>query len=1082
MYAGRLIFAGLLLLLLVTEVYARNTVRILVIHAYSQEYPWTKGQHQGFVDTLQQGLGHSAVLHTEYLDTKRLSYGAEYAEWFADYIDKKYKAANPKAIYVTDDNGLSFGLDHLSRIFPNAPLFFSGVNNFSVREQLDPERQTGIFEKKEPAPNLEAMRQLFGKVEQINVVGDDSNTYRAIARELHRELDAKQDFQVNYIAHNRIDKITAELRASGGAPVLLTTVGAMRNSRDEAMQLQEIIERITAAGSGAVISMEDAYLFDGVLGGFVTSGPAQGRAAADLLLSYLSGRRISELPPLLRSPNEYVFNDRVLQSLALELPLELAVKSKLLYPRSGIFERYRYLVVGLLVVLATAFIATLVLYTVHVTRGNRKLREQSQLLLEQGKRLEESEEKYRLLFERSEDPMLVIKGDQFTISNQAACRILGYDSLNSLQHVHPFNISPELQPDGLTSLAKGSAMMEEAYRKGYHRFEWIHQKKDGVPIPIEVSLTRIPFEGENALFCVWRDMTEQRRAQRALQEKTIYLNSVLRASVNVGIIATDPALNISYYNETVSSIFGLQPGELDGKDIHVFHGGGNDGPSRRIEMALQQARKDGEYRFSLERDQQDEKRYIDARISPITTEDGALSGYMLMAEDVTSQHKAEETIKFQAAYDALTALPNRRSLLERLAQDLSNCQRHGHFGALLFLDLDNFKHVNDSMGHPVGDALLKEVADRMRHAVRSEDTVARLGGDEFVVLLAEVGDSLEQALLDVQAIAEKLLQAISRPVTLEGHELHPRTSIGITLFPSQDKSPDDILRKADTALYQAKEAGRNTFKFFSSNMQKRVEQRMQLLTGLTQAMDRGEFEVHFQPQIDDADKLIGVESLVRWQRPGTGTVYPDDFIPLAEESGLIRPISEFVMRESLMAQLRWREYSPDQPPPLVAINISATQFDQNNFADNIVRILEQTDADASHLTLELTESMLLGDIETTIGKMRRLKELGIRFSIDDFGTGYSSLAYLKRLPIDEIKIDRSFIQDVPGNANDSAVVETILTLAKQLRLEVVAEGVENREALDFLKSRGCRIFQGYYFSKPVTAATLEQRFLTGHKG
>ncbi|MEW8323000.1 MAG: EAL domain-containing protein [Candidatus Thiodiazotropha taylori] len=1056
---------------------AADASRILVIHSYSQEYPWTKGQHDGFIEGLRQGQPTQTIIKTEYLDTKRTDYNNSYADWFGQYIEIKYRDFRPDVIYVTDDNSLDFGLTHLVKSFPKKPLIFSGVNDYSKRQKLNPELQTGVFEKKEIGPNLELVQQLFGKPDQIFIVGDNSNTYQAIERELRKKLPTAQFPKTVFLTDNNIDNIIKPLSSVENPLVLLTTLGAMRNNNGSTLKLNDTIKMIVASGSEIIISMEDAYLFDGVLGGYVTSGKAQGMAAATLVKAILNGVKVAELPPITKSPNEYIFSDPTLQALNLKLPTPIADKATILNPRIGFYGRYKQVILATIVILFLLLIASLILYNWLTSKQNKKLQKQSELLRLKKEQLSQSEEKYRLLFERPEEPMLVIKKNTFVIANDSSARLLGYESPQALQQIHPSALSPDKQPDGRPSIDKANEMMEQAYNTGYHKFEWQHLKKDGTPLLIEVSLTRIPFENDFALFCIWRDITEWRNAENALREKTTYLNSVLSASVNIGLIATDTSLKINYFNESAARIFGMEYNQLKEQSIHIFHAGHGPESKKRFEAAMQIAQDKGEYRFQLNLPIKGETRYLDARISPIREDNQELQGYILMIEDVTRQREAERLIKFQASYDHLTSLPNRRTLLTRLQQTISRCKRHSHLGAILFVDLDNFKRVNDSLGHSIGDSLLQEVAQRMLKDVRDEDTVARLGGDEFVVLLSESGNTLEKAIADIKQVADKLNETIAQPYLIDGHEIRTTTSIGISVFPTSDETADDILRQADTAMYQAKEAGRNTFRFFSLSMQKNIEARMHLLDELHHAIEENQFKVYFQPQFDSAMRVIGVESLVRWKKADSKIIQPGDFIPVAEESGLIQPINNFVLRHSLLKQLTWKKTYAEKVVKRVSVNVSAVQFNQDDFVQNILDIISQTGTDPSVLTLEVTESMLLHDIDATAFKMKQLKASGVRFSIDDFGTGYSSLAYLKRLPISEIKIDRSFIHDMLDDPNDAAVVETIVKLATQLGMETVAEGVENRDVLEQLVNFGCHAFQGFYFSQPVAAEEFEERFL-----
>lgn len=500
---------------------AADSVRILAVHAYSQEYPWTKGQHEGFVDAVSRGITTSPIIKTEYLDTKRVIFDAVYAEHYAKFIREKYQTFQPDAIYVTDDNGLIFGLNALAKIFPDTPLFFSGVNDYFVLTKLDPGRQTGVFEKKEIGPNLELLQKLFGDIRDIVVIGDNSNTYQAIKHELQQALSKRNDLHVNYIADKHLETILTRLRAIERPIVLLTTLGAIINAEGETLNLENTIAQITQSDAAVIISMEDAYLYDGILGGYVTSGVAQGGAAASLLLSYLQGTPMTSLAPIAKSPNEYIFDDRVLETLNLSLPENIEISSKILYPRKSFYQRNRHIIFLIIIFLTLALVTVSIIYIHLISHKNSELKKQSFRLKKQGRLLQESEEKYRLLFERSEDPMLVIYHNEFILANNAACHLLGCESLAELLQLHPSELSAKLQPDGNPSYEKANDMMQMAYLEGYHRFEWQHLKKDGGAILVEVSLTRIPYGDEHALFCIWRDISEQKATEKLKRDKEI---------------------------------------------------------------------------------------------------------------------------------------------------------------------------------------------------------------------------------------------------------------------------------------------------------------------------------------------------------------------------------------------------------------------------------------------------------------------------------------------------------------------------------------------------------------------------------
>lgn len=436
--------------------------------------------------------------------------------------------------------------------------------------------------------------------------------------------------------------------------------------------------------------------------------------------------------------------------------------------------------------------------------------------------------------------------------------------------------------------------------------------------------------------------------------------------------------------------------------------------------------------------------------------------------DITDRKQAEARIEYLAYYDALTELPNRRLLLDRLEQNISRARRYDHYGAMLYLDLDRFKNINDSLGHPIGDALLKEVSIRLTQDLRAEDTISRLGGDEFVMLLSDLGSDQEQAAVAAQQKAEAIRMRLAERYQIGGHELHITPSIGVAMFPTGLKgqeSGNDILRYADTAMYRAKDDGRDTIRFFLPNMQAAADARLVIEKELRFALERNEITLFFQPQVLSNGEIVGAETLARWIHPKKGFISPATFIPIAEATGLILPIGEFVLRTACEHLKLWDDQGLEIAH--LAVNVSPQQFRQPNFIRQVQSILEETGADPSKLGLELTEGMVIDNIVDTIEKMQGLKKLGLELSIDDFGTGYSSLAYLKKMPLDILKIDQSFVRDIETDISDAAIVDTIISMARHLDLKVIAEGVETEYELNFLEEKGCRLYQGFLFSKPV---------------
>jgi diguanylate cyclase (GGDEF)-like protein/PAS domain S-box-containing protein len=440
--------------------------------------------------------------------------------------------------------------------------------------------------------------------------------------------------------------------------------------------------------------------------------------------------------------------------------------------------------------------------------------------------------------------------------------------------------------------------------------------------------------------------------------------------------------------------------------------------------------------------------------------------YIVLLHDITSTKAAEDAIQHLAFYDQLTGLSNRRLLIDRLRQALAASARSGKEGALLFLDLDNFKSLNDTLGHDFGDLLLQQVAQRLRDCVRDGDTVARFGGDEFVVMVENLSPDSIEAAEQVDAVCSKIFVALNRPYDLGGREYHNNASIGVTLFRKREEAVEELLKQADIAMYQAKKAGRNTVRFFDPQMQGAVTNRAVLEGELRKALEKRQLHLYYQIQVDDAGRALGAEVLIRWSHPERGLISPAYFIPLAEETGLILPIGQWVL-DTACSQLKIWAQNPATRHLDLCVNISAKQFRQEDFVAQVQSAVRNHAIDPKRLNLELTESMLLENIEETIATMNAIRDVGVRFSLDDFGTGYSSLQYLKRLPLDQLKIDQSFVRDLATDESDKVIVRTIIAMAQSLNFDVIAEGVETLEQRDMLRIRGCHRFQGYLFGKPM---------------
>ncbi len=562
-----------------------------------------------------------------------------------------------------------------------------------------------------------------------------------------------------------------------------------------------------------------------------------------------------------------------------------------------------------------------------------------------------------------------------------------------------------------------------------------------------------------ALVIIGRDITRQRQSEQELRIAAITFES------QEGMLVAAADGTILRVNAAFTTQTGYGTDEVIGHPVGLLKSGRHDAEFYRTMWHT--VNEDGYWQGEVWNRRKSGEIYpVWLTITAVTDHDGRVTHFVGTYADITERKEAEERIRNLAFYDPLTSLPNRRLLLDRLHQAQAGSGRSGRHGALLFIDLDNFKIINDTQGHIVGDMLLTEVAQRLGECVREGDTVARLGGDEFVVLLEDLSTELSHSAAQAEAVGEKIFAAINRPYILRGREHHSSPSIGVSLFLGHREDSEELLKRADLAMYQAKSAGRNTIRFFDPAMQATVEQRAALESDLRHALEERQLALHYQIQFNNDGHVRGAEALLRWIHPQRGQVAPSDFVPLAEDTGLILPIGEWVL-QTACEQLRQWEQNPAGRDLKLAVNISARQFRQAGFVDQVRATLERSGADPTRLKLELTESLVLDDIDDTIRKMSALKALGCRFSLDDFGTGYSSLAYLRSLPLDELKIDQSFVRDITLDSNDDAIVRAIIAMAHSLGLDTVAEGVETEAQKLFLHQHGCNAFQGYLFGRPV---------------
>lgn len=558
-----------------------------------------------------------------------------------------------------------------------------------------------------------------------------------------------------------------------------------------------------------------------------------------------------------------------------------------------------------------------------------------------------------------------------------------------------------------------------------------------------------------------RDVTKKKIREEELRLAAAAFNT------HEAIVITDAQGCIVKVNCAFTEITGYRPDEVLGKNPRIFQSGYHD--AEFYKTMWNKIRSEGIWQGEIWNKRKGGEVYPEYEtIMAVKDKRGEITQYIAFFEDITQRKAAEKRIEQLAYYDELTKLPNRRMLTDRLQQAVSSAKRHNYLGALLFVDLDHFKDVNDSLGHLVGDKLLFEVANRLGGHIRQEDTLARLGGDEFVILVHCLDDNRQAAASHIRALGERILADVAKPYFIEGHHLHINASIGVSFFPIDSDNLTDLIRQADTAMYQSKAAGRGVVRFFSQDMQESVDLRLLLRTDLKKALALKEFELYLQPQICVASgKLVGAESLIRWKHPRKGYISPADFIPIAEEDGIIVEIGEYVLRQACSYICDLRDRGEEALIGQLAVNISPLQFRSAGFVQTVKTIVEEYGISGGYLCFELTEGVLLQNVEQAIDIIRDLKMLGISFAIDDFGTGYSSLGYLSRLPLDRIKIDKSFIDKIPDDPQGVTIVDTILSMAQHLGVDVIAEGVETLEQLRVLKQRHCYAYQGYYGAKPM---------------
>ncbi len=689
------------------------------------------------------------------------------------------------------------------------------------------------------------------------------------------------------------------------------------------------------------------------------------------------------------------------------------------------------------------------------------------LTREMQERLRESETRFRTVIAQS--PIAIgFARDGITVGGNAGyLQMFGYHDMEELRG-KPLNdqIAPQCRAeieDRLRRRVQGDPT-ETTY-------ETIGLRKDGSQFPLLISAKRVVFKNGPLTFAFMIDLSERKQAEAELRIAATAFES------QESLMITDTEGVILRVNKAFTESTGYTAGEIVGQTPRLLKSGRHDPEFYR--KMWDTLHRTGAWQGEIWDRRKNGEIYPKwLSISAVKGDDGVVTHYVGSHIDITERKATEEKILHLAFYDHLTNLPNRLLLMDRLKQALASSARSNHRGSLLFIDLDNFKNLNDTLGHDMGDMLLKQVTQRLGSCIREGDTVARLGGDEFMVMLVDLSAQPMDAAAETEAVGEKILAALNQPFQLGSYVHRCTASVGATLFSDHQQATDELMKQADIAMYQAKKAGRNTLRFFDPKMQENISARVTLEDELRRAIERQQFQLHYQIQVDRDLRPFGAEALIRWLHPERGTISPVQFIPLAEETGLILPIGLWVL-ETACAQIRaWGQDARTRELTL-AVNVSARQFRQADFVAQVRAAVQRHAIKPRLLKLELTESLLQENIEETIAIMNALSDTGVQFSLDDFGTGYSSLQYLKRLPLDQLKIDQSFVRDLASNSSDIAVVRATIAMARSLELDVIAEGVETEEQRHLLLKNGCTYYQGYLFGRPVPIEQFEASLRQG---
>jgi diguanylate cyclase (GGDEF)-like protein/PAS domain S-box-containing protein len=1014
---------------------------VLLLLSYHPTFPTSAK----IVEGVREGLGGRAVdLHVEYMHT-RFETAPAYLARFADWLEYQMRRRPPDVVIAADDTAFQFALSHHA-LLHRAPLVFLGVNDVDAARAADAlPHVTGVVERVSIAGTLSMIRRVLPKADTLHVISDASPAGRADMETLVREREAFPELMLDPL---RLQNLTWQALAERlrslppGAPILL--LAAYEDASGEDKHFDASTEFLLEHANGPIFHLWEHGIAEGLVGGWVMSHRIHGALAADMALKILDGAAPGNIPVIYDSANRPMVNAETLSRWRLKRN-DFPPETEWINPPQSILGDYPRLVTG--AVLVFLVLITLLLALVRASRQRARLLDQTvaqRALLTS-------------LLNASPD-MIFFKDTEgrFRMINTACARLLGKpeeEIIGSCDMDHfPAEMAREFRQDDRAVLEHRSAMRKTELvpaRDGAHEiYETVKapvQREDGVLL---------------GLIGIARRVTSEHLVSDRLQ-----LAAQVFDNAAEGILITAADGRIEMVNPAFTRITGYTADEVQGKDPSLMKSGRHE--HEFYERLWREVNTTGLWQGEIWNRRKSGEIYPEwLNISPVRDEAGNIIHYLGIFSDISAVKHSEAQLEHMAHHDALTGLPNRSLLNDRIDTALRRAQRADRMVAVIFLDLDRFKDINDSFGHAVGDQVLKQVAARLRETIRDEDTVARLGGDEFVILMEDI----EAAALAEQA-AERLLTCLNPPIGVDHQEFFIGASLGISLFPRDGFTADALIRNADTAMYQAKRQGRNAIQRYYEQQTESARHRMQMETALRRAVEGERFEVWFQPQVElGSGALTGFEALCRWPDPDRGMIPPGEFIPVAESTGLIVPIGELVLRATARVVVGWRRQGLNPPP--VAVNVSGRQLRRLDFLTSICSILEEEGCRPEWLELEVTESDILKDAEPAIATLHGIREMGMSLALDDFGTGFSSLSYLKRLPIETLKIDQSFIAGLPADGNDRAIVQAVLAMGRSLEMRVLAEGVESAAQVSALRMMGCGFAQGYRFGRPALPDTF----------